>query len=98
MRRYSKDILAGVLIVAVNLIVFGYQSGRLGFYADDAGFLSGIYPGMGVQQLISGIGSYVTGRNLHILWQYFISVIAGGSAIENLPAMHYLQVLADAAA
>lgn len=96
MRRCSLDILPAVLVVAVNLAVFGYRSNRLGFYADDAGFLSSIYPGMSVQQLISGIGSYVTGRNLHILWQYFISVIAGGSAIENLPAMHYAQVIADA--
>jgi hypothetical protein len=98
MRRYLQDVVAGVLLVAVNLVVFGFRSGRLGFYADDAGFLVDIYPSMGVQQLISAIGSYVTGRNLHILWQYFISVIAGGSAIENLPAMHYVQVAADAAA
>jgi hypothetical protein len=96
MKRYSQDLLAGVLIVAVNLIVFGYHSGRLGFYADDAGFLASIYPGMGFQELVSGIGSYVTGRNLHILWQYFISVVAGGSALDNLPAMHYVQVIADA--
>lgn len=98
MRRYSQDILAGVLIVATNLVVFGYHSGRLGFYADDAGFLTSIYPSMSFQQLISGIGSYVTGRNLHVLWQYFISVVAGGSAIANLPAMHYVQVATDAIA
>jgi hypothetical protein len=96
MKRWTLDILAGALVVAVNLIVFGYHSGRLGFYADDAGFLFGIYPGMGTQRLIDGVSSYVTGRNLHIIWQYFISVIAGGSAIENLPAMHYVQVGADA--
>jgi hypothetical protein len=96
MKRWTLDILAGALVVAVNLIVFGYHSGRLGFYADDGGFLSSIYPGMGTQRLIDGISSYVTGRNLHIIWQYFISVIAGGSAIENLPAMHYVQVGADA--
>ena len=84
MRRYSQDLLAGVLIVALNLVVFGVHSGRLGFYADDAGFLTTIYPDMGVQRLISWIGSYVTGRNLHILWQYVVSVIAGGSGLENL--------------
>ena len=98
MRRCAPDILAGVLVVAANLAVFGYHSGKLGFYADDAGFLATIYPGMSVHQLISAIGSYVTGRNLHILWQYLVSVIAGGSGIENLPAMHYVQVVADATA
>src|SRR5579862_1347721 len=98
MRRYSQDLLAGVLIVAVNLIVFGYHSGSLGFYADDAGFLTTIYPGMGFRQLISWTGSYVTGRNLHILWQYLVAVMAGGSGLENLPAMHYVQAAADAAA
>jgi hypothetical protein len=98
MKRNWQDILAGALIVAANLFIFGSHSGQLGFYADDAGFLAAIYPSMSLQKLISGIGSYVTGRNLHILWQYFISVMAGGSSIENLPAMHYVQVLADATA
>ena len=46
MRRNSQDILAGALIVAANLVVFGYHSGKLGFYADDAGFLTGCLPGM----------------------------------------------------
>ena len=97
MKRRSQDIWAGALIVAVNLVVFGYRSGHLGFYADDGGFLPGIHPGITMQQLIGRIGTYVTGRNLHIVWQYLVSVVAGGSAIENLPAMHYVQVAADAA-
>jgi hypothetical protein len=96
MKQRSQDILAGALIVAANLVVFGYRSSSLGFYADDAGFLPGIHPGITMHQLIWRIGAYVTGRNLHIVWQYLVTVIAGGSAIEHLPAMHYTQVAADA--
>src|ERR1700757_1281623 len=98
MNTLAKDTLAGTLVVAVCAVVFGYHSSRLGFYADDAGFLRSIYPGMPIQDLFSGIGSYVTGRNLHVLWQYLISVAAGGSAVENIPAMHFMQVAADATA
>jgi hypothetical protein len=98
MKARSLDTLASILVVAVSVVVFGYHSGRLGFYADDAGFLVQIYPGMTIENLLSRIASYVTGRNLHILWQYFVSVAAGGNTIDNLPAMHFVQVAADATA
>lgn len=91
------DVWATTVIVLVTLIVFGYCSNHLGFYADDAGFLTDIHLGMSLSELVDSIRTYVTGRNLHILWHYFVTIAAGGNSLENLPAMHYIQVAFDTA-
>lgn len=71
--------------------IFGYQSHLLGFYADDAGFLNQ-NPTLSISEMYKSFTGYVTGRNLHILWQYLIYLIAG-NGIEDLWKSHLIQTL-----
>ncbi len=95
-REYFQDLSIGILVFLTIIGVFGYRSDQLGIYADDPGFLLTVYPGMTLNQLSDVIGSYVTGRNLHILWQYLITLLVGGSSVTEVPSMHHVHVAVDA--
>lgn len=83
------DLLcAGTLFVAA-LWVFGSESHRLGIYADDASFFAG-FPDLSLATMLEQARSYVTGRNLHIVWQYVIFLLTGNT-IEALPAQHLIE-------
>ena len=75
------------------MFVFGDKYDQLGFYSDDAGFLTGLKNLNGLQ-LLEQMKSYVPGRNLHILWQYIAFVITGNS-VEDLPKLHLIQSFFD---
>lgn len=90
-RSIAVDALCIVVLLAASIWVFGTDSDRLGIYADDPSFflaLSDLSPAT----LVAAIKSYVTGRNLHILWQYFIFALTGNT-IEALPAQHWLEAV-----
>ncbi len=89
------DWSALFVIVLINLGVFGYRSGSLGFYADDPTFLQSITVEMTPEKLWALGTSYVPGRNLHMLWQYLLTLAVGGSSTEQVPAMHSVQVFFD---
>lgn len=96
LKNKAQDITAIILIAILTWVVFGYQGSLLGFYADDSGFLLDIVLNMPLKDLFASMYAYVPGRNLHILWQYFVTMLAGGTGIENLPAMHAIQTFVDA--
>jgi hypothetical protein len=85
----ALDALCIFALVAVPLWVFGRDSGRLGIYADDASFFV-MLPDLSPTTLMTAIKSYVTGRNLHIFWQYLVFALTGNT-VDALPAQHWLQ-------
>jgi hypothetical protein len=85
----ALDALCIAALVAVPLWVFGRDSGRLGIYADDASFFV-MLPDLSPTTLMTAINSYVTGRNLHIVWQYLVFALTGNT-VDALPAQHWLQ-------
>ncbi len=88
-RSIALDALCIAALVAVPLWVFGRDSGRLGIYADDASFFV-MLPDLSPTTLMTAIKSYVTGRNLHIFWQYLVFALTGNT-VDALPAQHWLQ-------
>jgi hypothetical protein len=87
----AVDALCLVALLAASIWVFGTDSDRLGIYADDPSFFQ-VLPDLSLATLVGAIKSYVTGRNLHILWQYFIFALTGNT-IAALPAQHWLQAV-----
>ena len=86
-----SDVLCVVVILFITLLVFGLQSSLLGFYADDASFLINA-PNLTWSTLINNMLGYVTGRNLHMLWQFGIYQIFG-YGLTDLALHHWLQAL-----
>ncbi len=95
LRRSLPDVLACLVLLLASALVFGRRSGLLGFNADDPGFLNLVHPGMSLREIFGVAMNYVTGRNLHMVWQYIVTVAAGGAQVENLGAMHHIQALGD---
>jgi len=89
LKTHWPDTLGFITILFLCLLVFGLNSDQLGFYADDAGFLIGA-PDLNWSNLFHNMLLYVTGRNLHILWQFGIYEIFGYS-LEDLGSHHWLQ-------
>ncbi len=85
------DFLALLFIACLLGFVFGINSSNLGFYADDAYFLNAIKPDSSFKDLFQCFKSYVTGRNLHILWHYLITLLSGGSIAK----MHFITVILE---
>jgi len=77
------------------VVVFGAGAARLGFYSDDAGFLTTL-PNDGLAATIKEARAYVPGRNLHIIWQRLL-YLAGGSSPTDLGTQHIFQSLLDGA-
>jgi hypothetical protein len=91
--HFRQTSIADALCIAALLIaplwVFGTDSDRLGIYADDPSFFLG-FPDLSPATLVAALESHVTGRNLHVVWQYFIFALTGNT-IEALPAQHWLE-------
>ncbi len=85
------DFPALLFIACLLGFVFGINSNNLGFYADDAYFLNVIKLDSSFKDLFQCFKSYVTGRNLHILWHYLITLLSGGSIAK----MHFISVLLE---
>jgi hypothetical protein len=96
--RFVKisDILFSILIAFICVSIYGYRSGELGIYADDAGFLLSISKEMTASDLINSALGYVTGRNLHIVWHYLLTLLSGGNDLVNIAVMHHIAVFFDA--
>jgi hypothetical protein len=90
---FRETRIADALCIAALLIaplwVFGTDSDRLGIYADDPSFFL-MFPDLSPATLVAALEYYVTGRNLHVVWQYFIFALTGNT-IEALPAQHRLE-------
>lgn len=91
LRSCMSDMVCIAIILLSALLVFGLGSHRLGFYADDASFLVNA-PALGWSNLASEMFGYVTGRNLHMLWQFGIYQIFGYS-LGDLGLQHWFQAL-----
>ena len=89
MKSQWCDALCVIVILITSVIVYGMESNRLGFYADDASFLFGA-PNLRWSNLAQSMYGYVTGRNLHMLWQFGIYQIFG-FGLSDLGAHHWLQ-------
>jgi hypothetical protein len=83
------DWICVTILLIVTSWIFGARSHLLGFYADDAGFLSA-FQDVSFSNLLHGLQGYVSGRNLHILWQYLAFCLTG-TTLESLSALHWLQ-------
>lgn len=88
LRKYFLDLSVFIAALLIAFAVFGLQSHQLGFYADDASWLVGP-ENLTLNRLIEDIKAYVTGRNLHVLWQYIVYSLLGKS-IANLGSHHLL--------
>jgi hypothetical protein len=87
----ALDVLCILALFAAPLWVFGADSDRLGIYQDDSSFFR-MLPDLSPATLVTAIETYVTGRNLHIIWQYFIFALTGNT-IDGLPAQHRLEAV-----
>lgn len=92
----EPNIFFYTLIFLICFSIYGYKSGELGIYADDAGFLLAISKDMSATNLLNNALGYVTGRNLHIVWHYLLTVLAGGNSLSNIETMHHIAVFFDA--
>jgi hypothetical protein len=87
------DWLAAGILWTLTLAVFGAGAGRLGFYADDGGWLvrlSAIRAG----QMWDVMRHYMPGRNLHPLWHYLVYRMVG-DPFGQLPMLHLIQSALD---
>lgn len=88
--RFSRtDLLSATVVWLATIVIFGVGASGLGFYTDDAGFLSGL-PAARLVDLWTYIRGYVPGRNLHVLWQYLIYKLVG-KPVTHLTALHVFQ-------
>lgn len=79
-------------LIAYGYWLFGSNSRLLGFYADDAGFMTA-FRDMSLDNMFWRVAAYVPGRNLHNLWQYLIFAVTGGPSLDSLAAAHRIQAL-----
>jgi hypothetical protein len=85
-------LVVGVAFFA-TVAVFATGAGKLGFYSDDAGFLSTL-GGKGADQTVRSALNYVPGRELHVIWQQLIFVV-GGHSPSDLGTLHLIQSCLD---
>lgn len=83
------DFLPILVILLSCVLVLGIDSEQLGFYADDASFLRSA-PSLHWSNLIDTMMGYVTGRNLHMLWQFGVYQFFG-FGLTDLVYHHWLQ-------
>jgi hypothetical protein len=88
-----QDWLYVALVCSATLLVFGSRAQTLGFYSDDAGFLVSL-PRADLEQTLRLAAAYVPGRNLHIVWQQLLFILAGSSPTD-LGKLHYAQAGLD---
>ena len=93
-RRLSRgDWIAAALLWTSTLAVFGAGAGRLGFYADDGGWLAWLPP-LQFHEMWDVMRHYMPGRNLHPLWHYIVYQMVG-DPFGRLPVMHLVQSALD---
>jgi len=85
------DLLAAGLLCLAALLIFGLGAPRLGFYADDAAWLSTLPSAPDPWAAMRG---YMPGRHLHPLWHWLAYRLIG-DPLRRLPALHLLQSLLD---
>ncbi len=89
------DGLAAGLLWLVTFVVLAAGASRLGFYADDAGWLHSLPHIHSSGQIWTTVRNYMPGRNLHPLWHYLTYQLVGGDPLSHLPALHRLQSALD---
>lgn len=88
LKSHFLDLCVFLEVLLITFVIFGLESQQLGFYADDASWL--VAPEhLTLSSLIEEIKAYVTGRNLHVLWQYIVYSLLGKS-LSNLGLHHLL--------
>lgn len=92
-RVRARDWLLCGLVCLATLLTFGVGAQDLGFYSDDAGFLTTL-PNQGIAETLRLAAAYVPGRNLHVIWQQVLFIVAGSSP-ESLGRLHMAQTALD---
>jgi hypothetical protein len=87
----AVDVLCAVALFVGPLWIVGRGSHLLGIYSDDASFFDA-FPDLSLATLADQLKAYVTGRNLHILWQYVIFAVTGHT-LDALPAQHRFEAV-----
>ncbi|HYM12777.1 MAG TPA: hypothetical protein VEU62_18710 [Bryobacterales bacterium] len=83
------DWLAAAALWASTLLLFGSGAPHLGFYYDDAGYLTDL-PSAGLPALAGFMQSAIRGRQLFVFWQYlFFNAVP--HAASHLAVLHLLQ-------
>lgn len=90
-----QDWLSAAVLFAVTVAIFAPGAGRLGFYADDAGWLATLPHIDTAHYLWRAMWDYMPGRHLHPFWHYLSYRMAGGDPLAHLPALHVLQATLD---
>jgi hypothetical protein len=88
LKSHFLDHCVFLAVLLITFAVFGLNSQQLGFYADDASWLAAPEH-LTLSSLVEEIEAYVTGRNLHVLWQYIVYSLLGKS-LSNLGLHHLL--------
>jgi|GEM_PF-1770909 len=88
---FQDGVAAAALWLAV-LAVFAPGSGRLGFYYDDAVWMTSAPPIM-MRGLWAHMLGYIPGRNLFVLWEYILYRL--WNPMNSLPAIHLVQTALD---
>ncbi len=87
------DAPIAFMFFASVFVVFAVGAGQLGFYSDDAGFLTSL-GGKGFVATLRAALNYVPGRELHIIWEQLIFLI-GGYSPSDLGTLHVIQSCLD---
>jgi hypothetical protein len=88
-RCTAADILCLAALLILCGWIFGERSHLLGFYSDDAGFITA-FNELSPVRMWTLVSSYIPGRNLHLFWEYLILSLTGTS-LESLTAQHWIQ-------
>jgi hypothetical protein len=93
-RQTFLDALCAAALFLAAIWIFAADSHLLGVYADDSSFFLD-FPNLSIATLTAAVKSYVTGRNLHMVWQYVIFAVTGNT-IDALPRQHQIQAFVAA--
>jgi hypothetical protein len=93
-RLHHLDFLAAGLLWLAAVGVWGAGVARLGYYADDAGWLASLPHLDSFGQVWTTMRNYMPGRNLHPFWHYLTYRLVGDPA-GGLPLLHLLQSALD---
>lgn len=90
-KNHSKVIFLflALLLFFTTFFVFGERSHLLGFYSDDASWLD--VSSFSFNETLKYVSTYVTGRNLHVLWQYLLFGLSSDRLYPDLGIQHWTQ-------
>lgn len=82
-------LFLALVLFTTTFLVFGERSHLLGFYSDDASWLD--VSSFSFNETLKYVSTYVTGRNLHVLWQYLLFGLSSDRLYPDLGVQHWAQ-------